>query len=224
MQSCICRYDTIRYSGLLVITGYWSSTLFSLPLPCHHFFVWGCPVVVVVGVTVPSLLHYGTALRCTLQNCTARHGNALRCNLQLYLPYFHWSFHCTSTVPSTVLPLFFRCSFHTSHTSHASHSPPIHFYGRYNTLQAPSHHYSQRYNSHPCVQSCASGLLLARFCPTVLYRCRTVTLASCLTPTLGRWLISIPSHTRLDQALPAPRFLPTKPVTLHIVYTSPRSS
>ncbi|KFY63360.1 hypothetical protein V497_02042 [Pseudogymnoascus sp. VKM F-4516 (FW-969)] len=31
-------------------------------------------------------------------------------------------------------------------------------------------------------------------------------------------------HILLDQALPAPRFLPTKPVTLHIVYTSPRSS
>lgn len=64
-----------------------------------------------------------------------------------------------------------------------------------------------------------------RVCRTVLYRCRTYRDSRfSLTPTLGRWLISIPSHTRLDQALPAPRFLPTKPVTLHIVYTSPRSS
>lgn len=110
--------------------------------------------------------------------------------------------HCTLQQCGTVLQLCCNCTFLPLYLPlylpHSTAAGTI----RYNALQRTS----------------------VRFCRTVLYRCRTVTLASCLTPTLGRWLISIPSHTRLDQALPAPRFLPTKPVTLHIVYTSPRSS
>ena len=113
--------------------------------------------------------------------------------------------HCTALYTGAVLHcaanctlLHCNCTFLPLYLPHSTAAGTI----RYNALQRTS----------------------VRFCRTVLYRCRTVTLASSLTPTLGRWLISIPSHTRLDQALPAPRFLPTKPVTLHIVYTSPRSS
>lgn len=130
----------------------------------------------------------------SFQYTTLHYGTVLHCTLL----HCTVQLHCTTALSGTLL----LCTF-----------LPL-----YNLPQSPQ-----------CPHTTTAGTIQlqrtsVRFCRTVLYRCRTVTLASSLTPTLGRWLISIPSHTRLDQALPAPRFLPTKPVTLHIVYTSPRSS
>jgi hypothetical protein len=179
----------------------------------------------------------------------------------LYLPlpcHCQHHFHCLGVGRQSWLPQNQPgCTSCTVPSIHSFHSnPPIH-YGTAlhftmhstavccNSKTVPSFHCALPYipiHPHPTTPTTLRQVQLryntlqhtsVRFCPTVLYRCRTplspppyrtVTLASCLTPTLGRWLISIPSHTRLDQALPAPRFLPTKPVTLHIVYTSPRSS